>query len=70
MSSDKFAAERGTAAELIELNRVVRPPEAEKLSGLSWDSLRRLRGEHVVQLGKKAVGMRVKHALGLPESTA
>jgi hypothetical protein len=68
MNGDKFERKRKrSVAEIIELDRVVRPPEAEKLSGLSWDTLKRKRGEYIIVLGEKARGMRVKHALGLAE---
>ena len=68
MDGDKFERKRKrSVAEIVELNRVCRPPEAEKLSGLSWDTLKRKRGQYIIILGEKARGMRVGHALGLSE---
>jgi hypothetical protein len=58
-----------TPAELlnwpIELLRISAPPEAEKLSSLSWDSLLRNHSDKIVHLSKRRVGMRVGHALML-----
>ena len=49
----------------LELNRIVRLPEAGRLSGLSEDSLRRNHSDKIVRLGPRAIGMRVGHALHL-----
>jgi hypothetical protein len=49
----------------LELNRIVRMSEAERLSGLSEDSLRRNHSDKIIQLGPRAIGMRVGHALQL-----
>ena len=50
---------------LTELNRIVRPPEAERLSGRHWDTIVRNNPELVIRMGKRCVGMRVGHALQL-----
>ena len=49
----------------LELNRIVRLPEAGRLSGLSEDSLRRNHSDKIVRLGPRAIGMRVGHCLQL-----
>ena len=49
----------------LELNRIVRLPEAGRLCGLSEDSLRRNHSDKIVRLGPRAIGMRVGHALQL-----
>jgi len=49
----------------IELLRIVQPPEAERLSSTSWDTLQRNHPDKVVHLSKRRVGMRVGHALML-----
>ena len=49
----------------IELLRIVEPPEAERLSSTSWDTLQRNHPDKVVHLSKRRVGMRVGHALML-----
>jgi hypothetical protein len=54
----------------LELNRIVRMSEAERLSGLSEDSLRRNHSDKIIQLGPRAIGMRVGHALQLMSKVA
>jgi hypothetical protein len=49
----------------LEQNRIVRPPEAERLSGLDWDTIERNYSHLIIPLSKRAVGMRVGHALQL-----
>jgi hypothetical protein len=49
----------------LELNRIVRLPEAGRLCGLSEDSLKRHHSDKIVRLGPRAIGMRVGHALQL-----
>jgi len=53
----------------LELNRIVRLPEAGRLCGPSEDSLRRNHSDKIVRLGPRAVGMRVGHALYLIPDT-
>ena len=49
----------------LELWRIARAPEAERLSGADWDTLK-LRYPHlVVKISPRAEGMRVAHALRL-----
>ena len=48
-----------------ELNRIARPPEAERLSGRHWDTLERNHPELIIRMGKRCVGMRVGHCLQL-----
>ena len=54
----------------LELNRIVRMSEAERLSDLSEDSLRRNHSDKIIQLGPRAIGMRVGHALQLMSKVA
>jgi hypothetical protein len=49
----------------VELLRFVGPEEAERLSTLSWDTIKRKHADKVVQLSERRVGMRVGHALML-----
>lgn len=49
----------------LELNRIVRLPEAGRLCGLSEDSLKRNHSDRIIRLGPRAIGMRVGHALHL-----
>ena len=52
----------------LELHRIVRPPEAERLSGQCWDTLERHHPELIIRMGKRCVGMRVGHALQLSKT--
>ena len=67
MPKSAKASEREQLPELtpLELNRIVRLPEAGRLCGLSEDSLRRNHSDKIVRLGPRAIGMRVGHALHL-----
>lgn len=47
----------------IELNRIAPPPECERLSSLSWDTLEREYPQHIIKLSERRKGMRVRHAL-------
>jgi hypothetical protein len=49
----------------IELLRVVRADEAERLSSLDWDTIKRNHPEWVVALSARREGMRAGHALML-----
>src|SRR5262245_50130231 len=51
----------------LERNRIARPKECEKLSGVSWDSLKRARPDAVVQISERCVGMRVADVLQLKD---
>jgi len=48
-----------------EQNRIVRPKEAEHLSGQHWDTLCRNHPELIIKMSKRCVGMRAGHALYL-----
>ena len=50
----------------VEMLRIAEPDEAERLSGLSWDTLKREFPDKIVQLSERRRGMRVGHALMLP----
>jgi len=63
--SSKTVVQQLPALSPLEQNRVVRPPEAEQLSGLDWDTIERNYPELIIKLSKRAVGMRVGHALQL-----
>jgi hypothetical protein len=58
-----------TAVELlqwpVELLRIVPPEEAERLSSMSWDTIKRRHPEWIVHLSERRVGMRTGHALML-----
>ena len=49
----------------VELLRIAEPEEAERLSGVSWETLKRIHPDKVVQLSQRRRGMRVGHALML-----
>jgi hypothetical protein len=51
----------------LELLRVVPMPEAERLSGVSADTLERAHPDKIVRPSKHRRGMRVAHALMLQE---
>ena len=48
-----------------EQNRILRKPEAQRASGLHWDTIKRNYPEYIIHLGKRAVGIRAGHALQL-----
>jgi hypothetical protein len=52
----------------IALLRIAAPPEAEHLSSLDWDTIKRNHPDKVVKLSKRREGMRVGHALMLASS--
>jgi hypothetical protein len=49
----------------IPMLRIARPPEAEKLSGMDWDTLERNYPQWVLKLSLRCKGMRVGHCLKL-----
>jgi hypothetical protein len=49
----------------VELLRIVEPDEVERLSTLSWDTIKRKHSDKIVRLSERRVGMRVGHALML-----
>ena len=64
-SSQKTVVRDLPTPSSTELNRIARPPEAERLSGRHWDTLERNHPELIIRMGKRCVGMRVGHALQL-----
>lgn len=52
----------------IDLLRIVQPVEAERLSSLSWDTIRRRHPDKVIQISQRRVGIRVGHALMLAKT--
>ncbi len=52
----------------LELARIASMSEAEKLSGLSEDSLKRHHGDKIIHLSPKRRGMRVRDALLLSDT--
>jgi hypothetical protein len=64
--------ERGNLSELltwpVEFLRIVPPDEAERLSTLSWDTIKRNHSDKIVHLSARRVGLRVGHALMLANS--
>jgi hypothetical protein len=53
----------------IELQRIVTMPEAERLSSLSADTIRRHHRDKILKLSPKREGMRLRDALMLKEKT-
>ena len=51
----------------LELLRVAKMPEAERLSGTSADTLKRKYPQWIVQVSERRLGMRVGHALLIAE---
>lgn len=49
----------------IELLRIVPPEEAERLSSLSWDSIKRHHSDKIVHVSERRRGMRAGHAVML-----
>jgi len=49
----------------VELLRIAEPEEAERLSGVSWETLKRILPDKVVQMSERRRGMRVGHCLYL-----
>ena len=49
----------------VELFRIVKPEEAERLSSLSWDTITREHSDKIMHLSDRRVGMRVGDALML-----
>ena len=43
----------------VELLRIVKPEEAERLSSLSWDTITREHSDKIMHLSDRRVGMRV-----------
>ena len=50
-----------------EPNRILTMPQAEKVSGLSHDTLARRYPDKILHLSKRRKGMRLRHALMLPD---
>jgi hypothetical protein len=49
----------------VELLRIVEPPEVERISTLSWDTIKRNHRDKIIRLSERRVGMRVGDALML-----
>jgi hypothetical protein len=49
----------------LELERVLLMPEAERITGLSHDTLKRNFPDKIIQLSRRRIGMKVKHAISL-----
>ena len=65
MPKSDLVDDRDLLAWPVELLRIVGPDEAERLSTLSWDTIKRRHFEKIVHLSERRVGMRVGHALML-----
>jgi hypothetical protein len=52
----------------VELERIVPLLEAERLSGLSRDTLYRRHADKIIRLSPRRSGMRLKHALMLTQA--
>jgi hypothetical protein len=49
----------------VQMLRIAPPPEAEKLAGADWDTLKRNYPDKVVKISQRREGMRVGHCLML-----
>jgi hypothetical protein len=49
----------------LELERVADKPETERLSGVSWDTIKRNHSDKIIHISRRRVGMKVKHAISL-----
>jgi hypothetical protein len=65
MSDDDIVARLLGLLPPLELLRVAPMQEAERLSGVSEDSLERNHHDKIIHLSKRRKGMRVAHALML-----
>ena len=63
--SKKVPADSDLLTWPVELLRFVGPEEAERLSDLSWDTIKRRHADKIEQLSDRRVGMRVGHCLML-----
>jgi hypothetical protein len=52
-----------------ELDRIVELPEASRLSSLSVDTIKRRHADKLIKLSPRRIGMRVRDALMLSETT-
>jgi hypothetical protein len=64
-ASSKTAIDELPPLSALELHRIARPKEAERLSGRHWDTLERNHPDLILKMGRRAKGMRVGHALQL-----
>jgi hypothetical protein len=70
MSKNNLADDSDLLTWPVELLRFVGPEEAERLSTLSWDTIKRRHPDKIVHLSERRVGMRVGHALMLNEAVS
>ena len=63
--SSKIAVQELPELTPLELHRIARPPEVERLSGLHWDTIERNYSHLIIKMARRAVGMRVGDALQL-----
>jgi hypothetical protein len=61
----KVSADSDLLTWPVELLRFVGPEEAERLSTLSWDTIKRKHADKIEKLSERRVGMRVGHCLML-----
>jgi hypothetical protein len=66
-TTDPIVAQLVAAMPTTELLRVVERPEAERLSGLSWDTIRRRYPELILKLSPRRIGMRMINVLRLAQ---
>jgi hypothetical protein len=66
--TDPVVAELLKNLSPLELLRVAKMPEAERLSGTSADTLKRKYPQWIVQISERRLGMRVGHALLIAQS--
>ena len=49
----------------LERKRIARPKECEKLSGVSWDTLKRAHGDKIKHISERCSGMTIEDLLQL-----
>jgi hypothetical protein len=49
----------------LELERVLGKSEAVRLSGVSWDTIRRNHADKIIHISPRRVGVKTKHVIAL-----
>ena len=65
--AEKGGAGKTTGLSSIELERIISLQEAARLRSTSLDSVKRNLRKHIIVLGPRRLGIRLKHALALCE---
>jgi hypothetical protein len=69
MPTDKHSDSKSLLSWPVEWLRIASPVEAEELSSLSWDSIKRNHPDKVVHVSARRRGMRVGDALMIGSTT-